>query len=127
MNFKRISSWTEEAEDALGDLLLNDCVKQEVLRFITSGRSILWRISFNEKITWLLASIEGEETDAPVFVLDAIRGSHCAEILEVLKVHCKKSGFTKIRYETHHSEALAERFTGNAGFKRVATILECEL
>jgi hypothetical protein len=113
-------AWCDEAAAALGRLIDPDLLPI-FIKWIAEGVATLWRITEKNTVTWLITRIEKYPSGLEL-VLDAIAGKNCKQIVKILIDRAKALGIKQIRFETHHSEKLAQKFIGGLGFTRVATV-----
>lgn len=124
MKMKSVA-WCDEAAAALEKLIDPDMLPI-MLDWIKSGVATLWQITCKNSITWLITRIEKYPSGIEL-VLDAIAGKNCKEIVRTLIDRAKALGIKQVRFETHHSEKLAQKFIGGLGFKRAATVFKVGL
>jgi hypothetical protein len=101
--------------------LVHPLIKHEFRRDVDQGRAVLWRVSGDDWVTWLVTRIEQFEGGHIELVLEVIAGKNARAIVAALTEKVKKMGVKSIRFETHHPEKTAARLVGCLGFERVAT------
>ena len=125
MNMQQ-SSWCDEEAKALAGLI-EPAVLPLMRKWIEAGQAVLWKISGDGFVTWLITRYEFFPNGERELVLDVIAGKQCKEILQKIFDRARSLGFQSVRFETHHPEKLAARFIGSLGFKRVATVFRAAL
>lgn len=122
----RCVSWSEKAAAALTDLIDPD-VLPLTLQSIKDGVATLWNIAGEGWESWLIMRIEVFPSGVRELVLEVIAGKNCKQILQRVFEMAKSVGIKTVRFETHHSEKVAQRFIGDLGFSRVATVFRASL
>lgn len=120
------SRWNDEAAAVIGPLV-HPLIANEFQRDVERGRAVLWRVSGDDWVTWLVTRIEQFECGHIELVLEVIAGKHARLIVSALTEKVKVMGVKSIRFETHHPEKTAARLIGCLGFNRVATTFRLEL
>ncbi|MGB3610508.1 MAG: hypothetical protein WA987_09035 [Cellvibrio sp.] len=114
------TAWNDEAAAMIAPLV-HPLIKHEFRRDVDQGRAVLWRVSGDDWVTWLVTRIEQFEGGHIELVLEVIAGKNARAIVAALTEKVKKMGVKSIRFETHHPEKTAARLVGCLGFERVAT------
>lgn len=120
------SSWCDEAAEALGDLISPD-VFPIYMDWIRQGVCKLWRVTGDNYVTWLITRVEQYPNGMRELVLEVIAGKNARQIIKTVLERAKDLGIHTARFETHHSEKVAQKFMGCLGFVRRATVLEVKL
>lgn len=120
------SSWCNEAAEALTGLISLEMLPL-FRQWIEDGTAILWRITGDDWITWLITRVEMFPNGVRELVFDAIAGKNARQILEAMLKRAKALGIHQARFESHHPENIIARAMGGLGFKRVTTVFKVSL
>lgn len=120
------SQWCDEAAEALGGLMSPELF-EIYMQWISQGICKLWRVTGNDYVTWLITRVEQYPNGLRELVLEVIAGKNARQIVKQLLERAKNLGIHTARFETHHSEKVAQKFIGGLGFKRRATTFEVVL
>lgn len=118
--------WCEEAAKALGELISPD-VFSVYMKWLRQGICRLWKIEGENYLTWIITRVELYPSGVKELVVEVIAGKNAREIMREFLRRAKALGIDRARFETHHSEKIAQRLIGDLGFKRRASVYEVNL